>query len=129
MLSVNMARLLYNNYLKPYARKLRSNLTDAELLLWSRIRRKQISDVQFYRQKSIGNFIVDFFSPKARLVVELDGGQHFEELQIEKDKSRDDYLKNLGLQVLRFDNLQIMQSLDSVLEEIYNAIQARKNPP
>ena len=77
MLSVNMARLLYNNYLKPYARKLRSNLTDAELLLWSRIRRKQILDVQFYRQKSIENFIVDFFSPKARLVVELDGGTAF----------------------------------------------------
>ena len=57
------------------------------------------------------------------------GGQHFEELQIEKDKNRDAYLKSLGLHVLRFDNLQVLQSIDSVLEEIYSAIQARKNPP
>jgi very-short-patch-repair endonuclease len=123
-----MARLLYNNYLKPYARKLRSNLTDAELLLWSRIRRRQILDIQFYRQKSIGNFIVDFFAPKVRLVIEIDGSQHLEELHIEQDKNRDIYLKGLGLHILRFDNLQVLQSIDSVLEAIYNVIQVQKSP-
>ncbi|MBP9011503.1 MAG: DUF559 domain-containing protein, partial [Syntrophaceae bacterium] len=66
--------LPFNKKLKPAARSLRSNMTDAERLLWSRIRKKQISDVQFYRQKNIGNYIVDFYCPQGRLVIELDGG-------------------------------------------------------
>ncbi len=52
-------------------------MTDAERLLWSRIRRKQLKDCQFYRQKVVGNYIVDFYCPKSNLVIELDGGQHY----------------------------------------------------
>ncbi len=112
----------YNKKNKIYSRSLRTNLTDAELLLWSRIRRKQLGNTQFYRQKPLGNYIVDFYASSAKLVIEADGGQHFEKNNTLKDKIRDDYLKNLGLKVLRFDNLQILQSIDEVLEVIFAEI-------
>lgn len=110
--------LYYNSHLKQYSRNLPSNLTDAENLLWSRLRRKQLCDVRFYRQKPIGHYIVDFYPPRKLLVVELDGGQHFEAENIEYDKKRDAYLARCNLKVLRFDNLQVLQFTDEVLEVI-----------
>jgi len=86
------------------------------------IRRKQIKNTQFYRQKPIGNFIVDFYASSAKLVIEIDGGQHFEVANIEKDKKRDLYLKQLNLKELRFDNLQVLQCIDEVLEIIFKEI-------
>jgi len=80
--------LVYNHRLKPKARSLRTNPTDAELHLWQRLRRKQILGVQFYRQKPIGNYIVDFYAPTVSLVVELDGSQHLERGQAEYDARR-----------------------------------------
>lgn len=114
--------LYYNQKNKTNSRNLRSNQTDAEILLWSRIRRRQIKNVQFYRQKPIGNFIVDFYAPSAKLVIEVDGGQHFDETYIEQDKKRDWYLKQLNLKVLRFDNLEVLQSIDNVLQAIFEEI-------
>jgi very-short-patch-repair endonuclease len=120
-----MNRLFYKKHLKPYARELRANLTDAEMILWSRIRCKQLLNVQFYRQKAIGAFIVDFFAPKALLIIELDGSQHFKQIQQKHDVIRDEYLKKLNLNILRFDNHQIMYSLEAVLEKIYKTILER----
>lgn len=114
--------LYYNKKNKTNARHLRANQTDAENLLWLRLRRKQIKNIQFYRQKPINNFIVDFYAPSIKLVIEVDGGQHFEDDYLEKDKNRDTCLIRLGLKVLRFDNVQILHSLDSVLEVIYETI-------
>jgi len=65
---------------------------------------------------------VDFYAPSVKLVIEIDGGQHFEELHIQKDIRRDAHLENLGLKVLRFDNFQVLQSIDSVLDVIFDAI-------
>ncbi len=70
--------LRYNTRIKSRARLLRANPTDAERRLWGRLRRKQILGVQVYRQKPIGNYIADFYAPAARLVIEVDGSQHFE---------------------------------------------------
>lgn len=119
----------YNNDLKPIARQLRSSLTNAESLLWHHVRRRQILNVQFYRQRTIGNYIVDFFAPTVRLVIEVDGSQHFEMEHVEKDKRRDEYLNKLGIQVLRFDNGQVLLRLNSVLEAIYNVVAELKSPP
>ncbi len=66
--------LSYNKSLKQFSRNLRKNMTDAERLLWSRIRRKQLKRLQFYSQKIIGNYIVDFYCPELKLVIEIDGG-------------------------------------------------------
>jgi very-short-patch-repair endonuclease len=112
--------LPYNKNLKELARVLRKNMTDAERFLWSKIRRKQLKGYQFYRQKNIGNYIVDFYCPAAQLIVEIDGGQHYSEDGIEKDKERDDYLGNLAFTVLRFSNRDIFKNIDGVVEEIYN---------
>jgi very-short-patch-repair endonuclease len=101
---------------------LRSGLTDAEQRLWNRLRRQQILGVQFYRQRPIGNYIVDFYAPTAQLVVEVDGSQHEEPMQARRDRVRSGYLESLGLTVLRFDDRQVLLELDSVAEEIYRAV-------
>ncbi len=71
--------LKYSHNLKYRSRRLRGGQTEAEKLLWSKIGKKQIGDLQFNRQKPIGNYIVDFYCDKAKLIIEIDGGQHYEE--------------------------------------------------
>lgn len=109
----------YNKNLKQASRDLRNNMTDAEKLLWSRLRNKQILGLQFYRQKPILNYIVDFYCPAANLVIECDGSQHFTEDGLETDRIRDEALAQLGLKVLRFDNGQVVGRIDDVVETIY----------
>ena len=114
--------LYYAARLKENSRQLRKKQTDCELLLWSRLRRKQLKGIQFYRQKPIGSFIVDFYAPKAKLVVELDGSQHFKEKNVDYDARRDAFLRSQGLKVLRFNNAQILKETQGVLEVIYRSI-------
>ena len=115
----------YNPKLKENSRSLRTNMTDAEQMLWYRMRRKQIQGVQFYRQKPLLTFIVDFYCPAAKLVIELDGSQHFEEEHQAKDQARDVALAGLGLHVLRFDNRQVLLETDAVLEVINRTVKER----
>ena len=112
--------LPYNKNLKELARVLRKNMTDAERFLWSKIRRKQLKEFQFYRQKNIGDYIVDFYCPAAKLIVEIDGGQHYSEENIVKDEVRDKFLSDLGFRVLRFSNSDVFKNIEGVVEEIYN---------
>ena len=122
----------YNNKLKSLSRTLRSNMTDAEQYLWYRLRNKQLCGVQFYRQKPLLSFIVDFYCTKAKLVVELDGSQHFETEHLIKDAARDAALVNTGLKVLRFDDSQVLRETDSVVAVIYAELVKRLaalNPP
>jgi very-short-patch-repair endonuclease len=114
--------LPYNKELKQFSQKLRKNMTDAERRLWIRIRGKQLRDLQFYRQKVIGAYIVDFYCPKAKLVIELDGGQHYTEEGKEKDRTRDDYLAGAGLQVLRFSDREVLTQTEGVLEKIWSCL-------
>ena len=95
-------------------------MTDAERRLWSKIRRKQLKKYQFYRQKNIGDYIVDFYCPAAKLIVEIDGGQHYSEENIAKDEARDKLLSDLGFRVLRFSNSDVFKNIEGVVEEIYN---------
>ena len=117
--------LKYNPRLKANARQLRQNLTDGERVLWQRLRGKQLSDVQFYCQKPIGHYIVDFYAPKAKLVIEIDGSQHLAAPQVEKDRERDEYLGRLGLTVLRINGRQVLKETEAVMEFIYQAITKR----
>ncbi len=93
--------LPYNGNLKQYSRQLRENMTDAERHLWAKIRMKQLKGYQFYRQKPIGDYIVDFFCPRAQLVIEIDGSQHFSDDMLEYDRIRDEHMRSLGLRVLK----------------------------
>lgn len=97
-------------------------MTDAEKLLWSKLRGRQLKNHQFYRQKIIGNYIVDFYCPKGSLVVELDGGQHYTEEGKANDKTRDDYLATIGIKVLRFSDIEALKETNSVLEKIWSRL-------
>ena len=114
--------LKYNPKLKANSRQLRQNLTDSELSLWRRLRGKQLAGVQFYRQKAIGNYIVDFYAPRARLVIEIDGSQHLEAPQVAKDRERDECLGRLGLTVLQINGRQVLKETEAVVELIYQTI-------
>ncbi len=97
-------------------------MTDAERLLWSKIRSKQLKGFQFYRQKIIGNYIADFYCPKSKLVIEVDGGQHYIAEGKEKDRMRDDYMTGTGITVVRFSDREVLKNLDSVLKEIWRQL-------
>ncbi|MCP5127810.1 MAG: endonuclease domain-containing protein [Gammaproteobacteria bacterium] len=119
---------------KPLARELRNNMTDVEQILWKRLRRKQILGVSFYRQKPLGCYIVDFYCSAARLVIELDGSQHYTRDAQHDDAMRTQTLEVMGLRVLRFDNRQVLQELEAVVGVIFAEVKARlvcegENPP
>ena len=120
--------LPYNKNLKQYSRQLRENMTDAERHLWAKIRMKQINGYQFYRQKPIGDYIVDFFCPRAKLVIEVDGSQHFSDEMTEYDRIRAEYMKGLGLRVLRFTNTEVLKHVGGVVESLEKEIPFGKSP-
>ena len=114
--------LKYKTDLKNKARELRKNLTDGEKALWSRLRNKQLLGIQFYRQKPIGDYIVDFFAPKAKVIVEVDGSQHMVGEHIQKDRVRDAYFASLGLKVSRFNSREVLKDSEAVVEAIYRML-------
>lgn len=97
-------------------------MTDAERLLWSKIRRKQLKGFQFYRQKIIGNYIADFYCSELKLVIEVDGSQHFSDEGRERDRIRDDYMTREGITIIRFSDRDILRNLGDVLEEIWKKL-------
>jgi very-short-patch-repair endonuclease len=94
-------------------------MTEAEQLLWSRLRRKQLKGLQFYRQKIIGNYIVDFYCAEAKLVIELDASQHYSETGRKQDRLRDEYMAETGLSVIRFSDREVFENLDGVMAQIW----------
>ena len=102
------------------ARGLRGRSTDAEQLLWRRLRNRQLLDCKFRRQQPIGPYIGDFVCLERRLVIELDGGQHAE--QVSEDEARTAFLQSEGYRVLRFWNNQVLKELESVLEAILSGL-------
>ena len=112
----------YNKALKPFARNLRQSMTQAEVLLWTKICRRQIQGIQFLRQKPIAKFILDFYAKSIRLAIEIDGGQHFETEHKNKDMNRDAYLATLGIHTLRFSNREVLTNLSGVLLKIEESI-------
>jgi very-short-patch-repair endonuclease len=112
----------YEHRLKPLATRLRSQQTEAEQKLWHYLRRDQLG-IRFYRQRPLGSYILDFYAPKARLVVELDGSQHFDDpVQRGKDARRDAWLGEQGIKVMRFDDRQALLETQAVLEAIRRAV-------
>ena len=114
--------LPYNKGIKDLARALRHNLTEAENHLWLKLRKRQVKKCQFYRQRIICNYIVDFYCPEAKLVIEIDGGQHYSEPGMSKDAMRDGHLADLGLKVLRFSAREVFENTAGVLERIYESL-------
>lgn len=114
--------LPYNKGLKQFARELRHNLTEAETYLWLKLRKRQLKNCRFYRQRIICNYIVDFYCPDAKLVIEIDGGQHYTEPGLTKDAMRDSNLADLGLNVMRVSAREVFENTAGVLERIYELL-------
>jgi very-short-patch-repair endonuclease len=109
--------LSYNLALKPASRKLRNNMTIAEVHLWQYLRKDQLG-VRFYRQKPILDYIVDFYCPALKLIIEVDGGYHECAEQAQKDAIRETQLQKIGLTVLRFSNEQVLNQTRIALNQI-----------
>ena len=101
---------------KNIARNLRKNSTEAEKILWQRLRNKQLEGFKFRRQQILGRYIVDFVNFERKLVIELDGSQHA--LEKERDRKRDHWLEAQGFEVLRYWNNEVFENLDGVLETV-----------
>jgi very-short-patch-repair endonuclease len=103
------------------ARELRSNLTDAERCLWQKLKRRQVTGVKFRRQQPIGHFIVDFVCFEHRVIVEVDGGQHAEQLHYDKQRTR--WLEAQGYRVLRFWNNDVLANTEAVAQAVRDAVE------
>ncbi len=112
----------YNPKLKKIARILRNNSTLGEVLLWKKLRNKQMLGYDFHRQKPIDQFIVDFFCNELNLAIEIDGGSHETDEAYEKDKKRQEHLENIGIKFLRFKESEVRNNMRGVLDAIENWI-------
>ena len=97
------------------ARNLRKNSTIQERRLWNLLKNRQFHNLKFKRQQPIGDYIVDFICKEAKIIIEIDGGQHNEPENIEYDKTRTEYLNTLGYKVIRFWNNEIYENIEGVV--------------
>ncbi len=118
--------LPYNKQLEPYSREQRKNMTDAEKLLWSKIRMKQLNKCQFYRQRIVGDYIVDFFCPRAKLIIEVNDSQVYSDKMAKADRIKDRYMENCGFTVLRFTDTEVLTNTAGVTEKILEKMKARE---
>lgn len=110
--------LVYNQpYLKSIRRNLRQQEISAERVLWSKIRNKQ-QKYKFRRQYSVGKYVLDFYCPKVKLGIEVDGMTHSTKTEIEKDIEKENFINRFGIKIIRFINFDIYNEIDGVLTEI-----------
>ena len=110
----------HNERLVPYAKELRKNMTKEERRLWYDFLREY--PVRFSRQKVLGHYIVDFYSAEASIIIELDGSQHYEEVEQQKDEERTAFLESYGLRVIRIPNNEVSGNFRGVCEYIDTAV-------
>ena len=113
-----MAPLHNRKYLKPVRKYLRNNSTSAEATLWNILKNKQLAGYKFRRQHSIGKYIVDFYCPTLQLSIELDGEPHADFINIARDRERDEFLNQHGINVLRYENRWVFEYPNVITEEI-----------
>jgi very-short-patch-repair endonuclease len=116
----------YNPRLKEFARKLRNDSTFTEIMMWNYLKKKQVLGYDFDRQRPIDNFIVDFYCKDLQLAIEIDGESHYG--NPERDKKKDKRLGELGVTVLRFDDMEVVHQLDKVIERIEKWIIDKTRP-
>jgi very-short-patch-repair endonuclease len=120
---------IYNKIsLKEKRKNLRKNMPSPEVYLWNRIKNKQILNVKFRRQFSIGNYIVDFYSPELKLAIEIDGDSHFSDEAINYDKYRTKFIESLGVKIVRYFNNDILCNIDGIYYDLVNVINKIKTP-
>lgn len=112
----------YDHNLKHLSSKLRNESTLSEIRLWKYLKGKQLG-VRFIRQKPIGHYIVDFYCKELRLAIELDGLSHHYEETMKKDKEKEAYLNELGIEVLRFEDKEVLGDIDNVIAVLLDHIE------
>lgn len=118
-----MQHLHNRKELKTRRTELRNNATQAEELLWYELRKSQLKGVKFRRHHSVGNYILDFYSPGERLAIELDGGHHQEDdAQKEYDRKRTEFLNSMKIEVIRFKNTDVIFAREAVVKKIMKKI-------
>jgi very-short-patch-repair endonuclease len=95
----------------------------AELILWSKLKKRQLHTQKFRRQFSVGPYVVDFYCPALKLAVEIDGDSHFQPGEQVRDGQRQEYIESFGIQFLRFTNMEVRENLRGVLETIHRKVQ------
>jgi very-short-patch-repair endonuclease len=118
-----MPRLFDRKYQKPIRQRLRNSATDAEKLLWSRLKHSQLGGYKFRRQQGIAKFVVDCYCPEHKLAIEIDGATHSTPEEIKYDKGRQEYIEKFGVQFLRFTNSDVFENLDLALEIIVERLE------
>jgi len=108
---------------------LRRNAPTPEILIWNKLKSKQLCGCKFRRQHSIGNYIVDFYCPSGKLIIEIDGDSHFRKEAIRRDEERTEFFNSLGLQILRFSNKEVMENIEGVMIKIQEEINHPLTPP
>ena len=115
---------------KERRRQLRREMPQAEAILWLRLKNRQLQGFRFRRQYSIGPYVLDFYCPELKLGIEIDGDSHFHAGAQEYDRKRQDFIDSFGIQVLRFLNTDVYESIEGVLETIaWEGIRRRPPPP
>ena len=109
-------------YIKNFAKKLRKEQTQPELIIWNILRQRRFFNLKFRRQVHFGKYIADFACYEKKIIIELDGSQHLEEKNLLKDRIRTEYLNDIGFTVFRFYNSDILNNLESVLTFLYNEL-------
>ena len=107
---------------KPTRQLLRNTLPSAELILWSKLKGRQVCGWKFRRQFSVGPYVVDFYCPALKLAIEIDGDSHFQPGEQEKDRRREEHIESFGVQFLRFRNNEVRENLRGVLEAVYRKV-------
>ncbi len=115
---VNMTDIFNKKEFIKKRQHLRRNMTKAEIILWSKLKGKQLNGLKFRRQYGINNYIVDFYCPELRLAIEIDGDVHCYDSRITYDKKRQGEIEALGIRVLRYTNIDVIRNLDGVLNDI-----------
>jgi very-short-patch-repair endonuclease len=101
-----------------FRRKLRKEMTAAEKLFWSKVAHRQFKNLKFRKQHGIGQYIVDFYCPEQKLIIEIDGDSHFTEIAKKEDEKRTQYLESFGYKVIRYNNLEVLNNINGVFEDL-----------
>jgi len=108
-----------------FRKKLRRDLTKPEVILWSYLQGRKFYGLKFRRQHGIGCYIVDFYCPRLKLAIELDGGQHYQEANAAYDRERDDFIRSLNIQIIKIPNNELLHNKHGVLEMLSELVLSR----
>ncbi len=124
-----MTEVFNKTNVKDMRRRLRNQMSRTEVLVWSRLKGKQIGGFKFRRQYSVGPYSIDFYCPAIRLAIEIDGESHCDDMTVVKDAKRQAFIESFGIRFLRFSNLEVYENLDGMIEQIAHTAQALSEPP